>query len=165
LETHARLLQDQSRGAGGPAGPVRLTALNPLRFDHAALKQRLRERRYRRAEAYAAGGAGRLLAVDARRVHAFGCGGSGHIDGAQADEGVCTRPDVKETGGRKHIGALASQPTASTPARRALNGRLSRLGEILSFESAEGLRALPLRSARTRPGVLEALEGDASPDD
>jgi uncharacterized Zn finger protein len=91
----------------------------------------------------------RLLAVEARRVHAFVRGASGEIlpaQAAEAGEGVCTCPDLKETGGCKHIAALAAD-ALDPVAARALTGRFARLAEISSFESDEGPRALLVRFA------------------
>ncbi len=138
--------------------------MNPLHLDREALLERLGERRYRRAEAYAASGAVRILAVENRRLAAFVAGEGGGVYAVEANEngeGTCTCPDFAETSACKHLGAVAMEADGLDPAAvRGPGGRLTRLREILAFETAEGLARLIERLAVTIPGVLEALESD-----
>ena len=138
--------------------------MSGLQFDMDALKERLGEKRFKRAEGYAERGWVRIIAVENRRVSALVTGERGDVYGVEADEsgdGLCTCPDFAETRACKHMGAVALTAEGLEPTQtRLLNGRFARLRETLSFEDADALAEIILGLAKRVPGVLEALEGD-----
>jgi uncharacterized Zn finger protein len=138
--------------------------MKALRFDMDALRERLGDKRFKRAEGYAERGWVRIIAVENRRVAAMVTGERGDIYSVEADEagdGLCTCPDFAETRACKHMGALALVAEGLEPTQtRLLNGRFARLRDTLALEDAGALAEIILSLARRVPGVLEAMEGE-----
>ena len=138
--------------------------VSALQFDMDALRERLGEKRFKRAEGYAERGWVRVIAVENRRVSALVTGERGDVYGVEADEsgdGLCTCPDFAETRACKHMGAVALVAEGLEPTQtRLLNGRFARLRETLAFEDARALTEIILCLAKRVPSVLEALEGE-----
>ena len=136
--------------------------MSALRFDLEALRERLGEKRFLRAESYADRGMVRLLAIEDRRVSALVSGETGavyRVELSESGEGWCACPDFAETSACKHLGATALTASGIDPAAaRRLNGRLARIREALAFEDTRALTEVIVRLAREVPGVLEALE-------
>ena len=148
--------------------PARTTAcsaefMSALQFDMDVLRERLGEKRFKRAEGYAERGWVRVIAVENRRVSALVTGERGDVYGVDVDEsgeGLCTCPDFADTRACKHIGAVALTAEGLEPTQtRLLNGRFARLRDVLAFEDAGALTEIVLNLAKRVPGVLEALEG------
>ena len=137
--------------------------MTALRFDMDALRERLGEKRFKRAEGYAERGWVRVIAVENRRVSALVTGERGDVYGVEADEsgdGLCTCPDFADTRACKHMGAVALTAEGLEPTQtRLLTGRFARLRDTLAFEDAGALTEIILNLAKRVPGVLEALEG------
>jgi uncharacterized Zn finger protein len=138
--------------------------MTALRFDTDALRERLGEKRFKRAEGYAERGWARIIAVESRRVSALVTGERGDVYGVEVDEGgdgLCTCPDFADTRACKHMGAVALTANGLEPTQtRLLNGRFARLRDTLAFEDAGALTEIVLNLAKRVPGVLEALEGE-----
>jgi uncharacterized Zn finger protein len=136
--------------------------MTALSFDLERVRERLGEKRFKRAQGYAERGWVRIVSVESGRVSAFVTGERGDIYGVEVDQsgdGVCSCPDYQETQACKHLGALAlAADGLQVTEARLVSGRFARLKEALAFEDASALAGMILRLARSVPGVLEALE-------
>jgi uncharacterized Zn finger protein len=138
--------------------------MTPLRFDIDGLMVRLGDKRARRAQTYFDNGWARVVAIEDGRALAIVTGETGRryaVDVRDDGEGECTCPDFPLERTCKHIGATALAADALGPREaRALDGRLSRLRDLLAGESREALVAHLMDLARQLPGAAEMLEGE-----
>ena len=133
-----------------------------LHFDLDALRERLGDKRFKRAESYAEQGRVRIIVVEDRRASALVTGEGGDVYGVEADEsgdGLCTCPDFAETRACKHVGALAlAAEGLDHQQARHLSASFVRVRDALAFEDAAALSEMILSLAKQVPGVIEALD-------